>query len=137
MVHELKRSAELFDAFVSRTLHLVRTPCHVVLADLDRLQEGGLSRFESDGVLEEATAVLETVISMTGDVSDLMRFEHGAALKVRETSIGGERPLDRGEGARGFKCELGPPQSDGLERRRPRRRRRGFITGQAGRRLVL
>ncbi|KAJ1451342.1 hypothetical protein M885DRAFT_17051 [Pelagophyceae sp. CCMP2097] len=83
MVHELKRSAELFDAFVSRTLHLVRTPCHVGLADLDRLQEGGLSKFEVNEALQEATAVLESVVGMTGDVSDLMRFEQGAALKVR------------------------------------------------------
>ncbi|KAJ1458118.1 hypothetical protein M885DRAFT_514217, partial [Pelagophyceae sp. CCMP2097] len=83
MMHELKRSAELFDAFVSRTLHLVRTPCHVVLAELDHVQTGELPRCEADSVLREATHLLEHVIGMTADVSDIMRFEQGAALKVR------------------------------------------------------
>jgi len=83
MVRELKRSAELFDAFVSRTLHLVRTPCHVVLADLDRVQT--LPFNEASSVLAEAATVLETVIGMTADVSDMMRFEQGASLKIQKT----------------------------------------------------
>ncbi|KAJ1449289.1 hypothetical protein M885DRAFT_100335 [Pelagophyceae sp. CCMP2097] len=82
MVQELKRSAKNFDAFVSRTLHLVRTPLHVVLADLDLLKNDEVSHFEADAALKEATAVLERVVGMTADVSDIMRFEQGAALKV-------------------------------------------------------
>ncbi|KAJ1456807.1 hypothetical protein M885DRAFT_516864 [Pelagophyceae sp. CCMP2097] len=83
MVQELKRSSEFFDAFVSRTLHLVRTPCHVMLANLDRLQEGELSESEASGVVAEVTGSLERVIGMTADVSDIMRFEQGAAMKVQ------------------------------------------------------
>ncbi|KAJ1462234.1 hypothetical protein M885DRAFT_476303 [Pelagophyceae sp. CCMP2097] len=87
MVQELKRSAELFDAFVSRTLHQVRTPCHVVLADLDRLQHGDVPRGEARDALREASQLLEHMIGMTSDVSDLMRFEQGASLKVRRTGV--------------------------------------------------
>jgi signal transduction histidine kinase/CheY-like chemotaxis protein len=127
---EALRTRKLFDAFVSRTLHLIRTPCHVLLSHLQELNEpnaekhlgsrresastavesssaavdsssavvdssaavaGIGSRRGSAGsvggqgaeLLNEATALVTRIVSMTHDFSDAIKFEQGAEIVVR------------------------------------------------------
>ena len=74
----MRRSLVLFDAFISRTLHLVRTPCQVIQ---DGLEEVLASRADQETV-NECLNLVHEVVSMTSDVSDVMRFEQGALFRT-------------------------------------------------------
>ena len=94
MLKETERSLKLLDAFVSRTLHLVKTPCHVVQQSLGllssnmqalmgRLPKAEAAFFsETDVLLDSAMQQLNDVSGLINDASDVMRFEQGAVLKL-------------------------------------------------------
>lgn len=95
LVQETKRSLKLLDAFISRTLHLVKTPCHVVqaqlgvlAANLESLSASGLAKThpsfvaETEALLESSVGQLRHVSSLINDASDVMRFEQGGRLQV-------------------------------------------------------
>jgi len=95
MLQETKRSLKLLDAFISRTLHLVKTPCHVVQAQLgvlasnvETLSASGLAKThqsfvaETDALLESSMHQLGHVSALINDASDVMRFEQGAILQT-------------------------------------------------------
>jgi len=96
LLKEAERTQELFDAYASRTLHLVKTPCHVVQQSIDcvvmqlarlRLPE------EPARVVKDASAMLRGcaeqmagVIEMVNDAGDAMKFEQGAVLRTLPTA---------------------------------------------------
>ena len=100
MLHETRRSLKLLDAFISRTLHLIKTPCHIVQQSLGLLasnfdKEGasGLAKTnpgfvaETDALLDTSITQLEDVTSLISDASDVIRFEQGAALQTVSVSV--------------------------------------------------
>jgi len=96
MLRETERSLKLLDAFVSRTLHLVRTPCHVVQASLGMVasnlhslasklpprEASALSDIldETENLLAISMHQLHGVNSLISDASDVQRFDQGASL---------------------------------------------------------
>jgi len=94
LLNETQRSLKLLDAFVSRTLHLVRTPCHVVqtslgllmsnLQQLERRLPSDEQPFlsETRGLLEASATQLTEVSELISDASDVMRFDQGAVLQT-------------------------------------------------------
>jgi signal transduction histidine kinase len=94
LLKETDRSLKLLDAFVSRTLHLVKTPCHVVQQSLGllasnmralvgRMPKAEAAFFaETDALLEASMKQLSDVADLINDASDVMRFEQGAVLQT-------------------------------------------------------
>lgn len=91
---EAERTQKLFDAYVSRTLHLLKTPCHVLLQALSLAVtktddvSGSLSGDLAAEVDEAAALMRRSMVSLTemirmiNDAGDAMRFEQGAFLKT-------------------------------------------------------
>jgi len=95
MLRETRRSLKLLDAFISRTLHLVKTPCHVVqqslgvlASNVESLSAAGLAKTnpafvaETDALLDASISQLSEVTSLINDASDVIRFEQGASLQM-------------------------------------------------------
>lgn len=103
MLRETERSLKLLDAFVSRTLHLVRTPCHVVQASLGMVasnlhslasklpprEASALSDIldETENLLAISMHQLHGVSAMISDASDVLRFDQGANLTTVDAPI--------------------------------------------------
>jgi len=103
MLKETSRSLRLLDAFVSRTLHLVKTPCHVVIQSLGVLT-GNLQAIvdklppaeavairdvidETDALLEVSNRQLTNVTTLISDASDVIRFDQGAQLQTVDAPV--------------------------------------------------
>jgi len=86
MLKETRRSLKVLDAFVSRTLHLVKTPCHVVQTSLQllasNLQNEHRVTSETRLLLEGSMKQLADVTELISDASDVMRFEQGAVMQT-------------------------------------------------------
>jgi len=99
MASESERSLKLLDAFVSRTLHLVKTPCHVVQQSLGIIAanvETLLARLppstasmvdETKMLVDRSIALLCSTSELIRDASDLMRFDNGAAMHTVSASV--------------------------------------------------
>eukprot|EP00306_Pavlova_sp_CCMP459_P021179 CAMPEP_0185541974 /NCGR_PEP_ID=MMETSP1381-20130426/2315_1 /TAXON_ID=298111 /ORGANISM="Pavlova sp., Strain CCMP459" /LENGTH=727 /DNA_ID=CAMNT_0028153931 /DNA_START=12 /DNA_END=2195 /DNA_ORIENTATION=- len=85
---EAVRTHKLFDAFVSRTLHLIRTPCHILAQDLEDAQES-LARGDAltpQGEIEPSCAksmdnarrMVDRINQMTVDFFEARKVEEGA-----------------------------------------------------------
>jgi PAS domain S-box-containing protein len=98
-LREARRTQQLFDAYVSRTLHLVATPCHVVQQSLDLAlaKMDDLSK-KLDPVVAHETASICQLISdsanqivglreLVADAGDAMRFEQGVVLETIPTPL--------------------------------------------------
>lgn len=89
---EARRTAQLFDQFVSRTLHLIRTPCHLLLHNLEELGERSRERAAGGGeggeggtptvgaLLSSSTRLVTRIVEMTRDFTDSLRFDECATL---------------------------------------------------------
>ena len=103
MLKETTRSIKLLDAFVSRTLHLVKTPCHVVKASLEVL-EGNVQALVTKlppadalaarGLIGETTALLAAssqqladIGTLIADASDVIRFDQGAQVQTTDAPV--------------------------------------------------
>ena len=98
LLKETQRTLELFDAFVSRTIHLLRTPCHLLLANLEEVEANlpgdtatltlsANATKSVQGHLFESTKLVREIVAMTSDFSDSMRFEQGAVLVARKEPV--------------------------------------------------
>lgn len=99
LLKEAERSLKMLDAFVSRTLHLIKTPCHIVQQSLGlldvrlrglqaRLPGTELKWFDdTDKLVAGARAQLTEVTEMITDASDVMRFEQGAMMQLVESAV--------------------------------------------------
>lgn len=94
LLRESLRTRELFDAFVSRTLHLIRTPCHVLLSVLEEIHlldlapppaagRGALSAgARRAALLAQCSGHVSRIVEMTRDFSDSIKFEQCASLRT-------------------------------------------------------
>jgi PAS domain S-box-containing protein len=93
-LREAKLTQQLFDAYASRTLHMVATPCHVVQQSLDlalaniddlgnKLDPAVANEIASIGELisDSATQIAE-LSRLVADAGDAMRFEQGQLLET-------------------------------------------------------
>jgi len=100
MLEETRRSLKLLDSFISRTLHVVKTPCHVVQqslgllsANLESLSASGFAKThptfvaETDLLLNHSMRQMEDVAALINDASDVIRFEQGSILTLVPTSV--------------------------------------------------
>ena len=99
LLKEAERSLKMLDAFVSRTLHLIKTPCHIVQQSLGlldvrlrglqaRLPASELKWFDdTKNLVEGAATQLMEVTEMITDASDVMRFEQGAVMQLVESAV--------------------------------------------------
>ena len=94
LLKEAERSLKMLDAFVSRTLHLIKTPCHIAQQSLGlinaRVQElserlPAAEKRWVDGtkmLLDGSMQQLAEVTDLVTDASDVMRFEQGAVMQT-------------------------------------------------------
>lgn len=101
LLQETKRSRALMESFISRSLHLIRTPCHVLLATMDRVSENldAVQRAaghlpHAEGAVAEAytlvasgKSALNEVCGMITDVADAVRFEQGSDLQTLDAPV--------------------------------------------------
>lgn len=81
---EAKRTAQLFDKFVSRTLHLIRTPCHLLMHNLEELRDnGGDDQAKMATLLTDCAQLVSKVVQMSRDFSDVIRFDECATMIVK------------------------------------------------------
>jgi hypothetical protein len=82
----------MLDAFISRTLHLVKTPCHVVHQMLTLVSDSVDSELakthpkfvaETDALLDSSMRELDGVAALINDASDVLRFEQVAQMRPR------------------------------------------------------
>ena len=103
LLHEMQRSLTLLDNFMSNTIHFVRTPCQVLQASLeeaesrieqvmealepeedkdkDKDKQTGVTTLKvGKNLVSAAMNQLGALTRTLDDVSDLQRFEQGAAM---------------------------------------------------------
>ncbi|KAG5188484.1 hypothetical protein JKP88DRAFT_243475 [Tribonema minus] len=96
-VEAAARSAAEKEAFIRKTFHEIRTPCHVLLQALSMLEptladarhSGGSAAAtpllrDAERVLGEAARQAERLAQVVDDVSDASLFESGMTIAVRE-----------------------------------------------------
>lgn len=98
LLRETQRTLQLFDAFMSRTLHLIRTPCHLLLSNLEALRQGANIHEPAVPLIMKSEALIADIVRVSNDFSDSMRFEQGGTLTVTRTSqdlrVIGKRAVD-------------------------------------------
>jgi PAS domain S-box-containing protein len=105
LLEETKRSLEMLDQFMSRSLHHLRTPLHVlqstcdlVLGNLKEMQQQetacaeGLTGTakalqESVALLDEATEHITSAVVLIDDISDLARLDRGVDFEINKEWI--------------------------------------------------
>ena len=102
LLKETKRSLEMLDRFMSRSLHHLRTPLHVLQNTcdlvLEKLKEVELQEMEGSGVsasaLQESVALLggatehiSSAVILIDDISDLARLDRGVDFEVNKEWI--------------------------------------------------
>ncbi len=86
LFEQMKRSLKLFDAFVTKTLHLIRTPLHVALGEIEvlaSLPSSGDEGCDRGRVLNHVSGLLEGITDMTSDVHEVLQLEKGSILKTQ------------------------------------------------------
>lgn len=99
LLKEAERSLKMLDGFVSRTLHLIKTPCHIAQQSLGLINArvldlaARLPEAEQrwvDGtrtLLDGSMQQLAEVTDLVTDASDVMRFEQGAVMQMVPTEL--------------------------------------------------
>ena len=99
LLREAERSLKMLDAFVSRTLHLIKTPCHIAQQSLGpinaRVLELSARLPEADQrwvdgtrtLLDGSMQQLAEVTDLVTDASDVMRLEQGAVMQTVPTYL--------------------------------------------------
>jgi PAS domain S-box-containing protein len=114
LLKETKRSLEMLDQFMSRSLHHLRTPLHVlqstcdlVLGNLKQIKLQEMECTEGSGVsvnaLQESVALLDgatehisSAVVLIDDISDLARLDRGVDFEINKEWIS---PSNLGESA--------------------------------------
>jgi len=93
---EMELSRKQLDQFMSRTLHLIKTPLHIMQSSndmaMDELMDLSFSLSPSEreslthalGRMQTITGQLDEITRLIVDTSDVMRFEHGAEMSLHE-----------------------------------------------------
>eukprot|EP00218_Dolichomastix_sp_CCMP3274_P007010 CAMPEP_0170135428 /NCGR_PEP_ID=MMETSP0033_2-20121228/2473_1 /TAXON_ID=195969 /ORGANISM="Dolichomastix tenuilepis, Strain CCMP3274" /LENGTH=788 /DNA_ID=CAMNT_0010371027 /DNA_START=31 /DNA_END=2397 /DNA_ORIENTATION=- len=90
---EMQRSKKLLDNFLSRCLHHIHTPCHVIHSLLHDLQEGLTADTSATAtasaptpqtmqLVRQSQTLMADMVAMINDVSDVMRFDQGLTPKL-------------------------------------------------------
>lgn len=94
LIDENERSLRMLDNFLSRTLHHVMGPLHALRSTCeivsDRLQTHKVDEAEVErnvDLLERAVDTISGSTRMIADVSDLARFDEGATLRIKTSSL--------------------------------------------------
>ncbi|KAI2506120.1 cheY-homologous receiver domain [Fragilaria crotonensis] len=101
LLEETKRSLAMLDNFMSRSLHHMRTPLHILQSSLDIvlsqmktieqkvIDDSDLSELvgDCDFVLTQAQTHVSKATEMIDDISDLARFDQGQQAKVSNDLI--------------------------------------------------
>lgn len=100
LLSETQRSLNMMDNFMSRSMHHMRTPLHVlrnstdlVLDHLETMKKAKLDPStlamveDSAGILERCDAHVESAVSMINDTIDLARLDQGHSLVVAEEKM--------------------------------------------------
>lgn len=102
LLEETKRSLKMLDNSMSRSLHHMRTPLHVLQGTLDAvasslmeikaipsLDNGPASMIqESLDMLHHASGHIDSAVVMIDDISDLARLDQGGTYKLKPRVIG-------------------------------------------------
>jgi PAS domain S-box-containing protein len=102
LLEETKRSLKMLDNFMSRSLHHMRTPLHVLQGTIDAVASSlmeikaipSLDRDtasmlqESLDMLHHASGHIDNAVVMIDDISDLARLDQGGAYKLKPGIIG-------------------------------------------------
>jgi PAS domain S-box-containing protein len=103
LLEETKRSLTMLDNFMSRSMHHMRTPLHVLQSSMDIVSnnltdistsiqrgDGEMAKslaIESQSVLDQAGTHVLQATDMIDDVTELARLDQGQELKIRHESI--------------------------------------------------
>jgi PAS domain S-box-containing protein len=105
LLRETKRSLEMLDQFMSRSLHHLRTPLHVlqstcdlVLGNLKQIQQQetgctddkmvkASALQESVTLLDDATEHISSAVVLIDDISDLARLDRGVDFEINKEWI--------------------------------------------------
>lgn len=103
LLDETKRSLRMLDNFMSRSMHHMRTPLHVLQTSMDivsndlaniskSIQQGNADTAtslvnESQKILNQAGNHVLQAVDMIDDITDLARLDQGQELKIRHEPI--------------------------------------------------
>jgi PAS domain S-box-containing protein len=132
LLEETKRSLEMLDQFMSRSLHHLRTPLHVlqstcdlVLENLKQKQkqemEGAEGLSVSASALEESVALLDgatehisSAVMLIDDISDLARLDRGVDFEINKEWISlsnlGESAVASAQAKKGVRISFQSPK---------------------------
>jgi len=101
LLEETKRSLKMLDNFMSRSLHHLRTPLHVLQCTLD-IVSSNLSKLatrpgdaklateifeESVSLMQQAGIHIDNAVVMIDDITDLARLDQGGVFNLNEEII--------------------------------------------------
>jgi PAS domain S-box-containing protein len=99
LLDETKRSLVMLDNFMSRSLHHMRTPLHVLQSTIDVLSSS-LSKINpldakdtkriveaSGNLLHQASIHIDNAVVLIDDISDLARLDQGGSFKINNEII--------------------------------------------------
>ncbi|CAB9508440.1 Autoinducer 1 sensor kinase/phosphatase LuxN [Seminavis robusta] len=104
LLEETKRSLKMLDNFMSRSLHHVRTPLHILQNSMDLIQDQvqTMKRFaseekvstkfqeaiqESEVLLTDATEQIQNSVVLLDDISDLAKLDQQQELKLNKELV--------------------------------------------------
>lgn len=101
LLEETKRSLKMLDNFMSRSLHHMRTPLHVLQGTIDTVaaslmeiqaipsldQDAASMLQESLHLLHDASGHIDNAVVMIDDISDLARLDQGGSYKLKPRVI--------------------------------------------------
>jgi PAS domain S-box-containing protein len=123
LLDETKRSLKMLDNFMSRSLHHLRTPLHVLQCTLD-IVSSNLSKLatrpgdaklateifeESVSLMQQAGIHIDNAVVMIDDITDLARLDQGGVFNLNEEII---HLKDLGKQVLGM---VSPPATSGVE----------------------
>jgi len=89
LIEETKRSLNMLEGFMSKTLHFVRTPLHLVQSICDSLHdsinqsEKNSSNLELQDLVKTASICVKESVSTINDIADLSKFDQGSIIRLR------------------------------------------------------
>lgn len=97
LLEETKASLKMLDNFMSRSLHHMRTPLHVlqnvcdiVLNNTNSQISSGMgtpSDVESVHLLQEGQTLIDDAVDLIDDISDLAKFDQGAEYQIKTDRV--------------------------------------------------
>jgi signal transduction histidine kinase/ActR/RegA family two-component response regulator len=109
LVAETKRSLKMLDSFMSRSIHHLRTPLHLMqgtcelIAELLRNPNASGDFIEALVLLDEAAENIGDAVNLADDITILARLDQGAELEIKKENVDirelGQEALDSVHGA--------------------------------------